>query len=193
MATRYILICLSLVSWSLAIAQSGRDSGKAWFPIQPNPAPRAVMPQADVPPSTLLFQQSIEELERRASESTQMFQALENRIPQIPNRDASVLKNQATDLVTSPRKEDGFRYFLAGRYFWRGENGYPRDVSIAIVLLRRAVQAEYPPAIYQLGKLYLTGSGVQMNEQVGVELMRRARRLGASDNEADLMKNGLLY
>jgi TPR repeat protein len=193
MATRYILICLSLVSWNLAIAQSGRDSGKAWFPIQPNPAPRAVMPQAEVPPSTLLFQQSIEELERRASESTQMFQALENRIPLIPNRDASALKNQATDLGTSPRKEDGFRYFLAGRYFWRGENGYPRDISIAIVLLRRAVQAEYPPAIYQLGKLYLTGSGVPMNEQVGVELMRRARRLGASDNELDLMKNGLLY
>jgi TPR repeat protein len=193
MAKLYILIGLTLVSWNLAIAQSGRDSGKAWFPIQPNPAPRAVTPQTEVTPSTLYFQQSIEELERRASESTQMFQALENRIPLIPNRDTSVLKNQAPDLGTSPRREDGFRYFLAGRYLWRGENGYPKDVSIAIVLLRRAVQAEYPPAIYQLGKLYLTGSGVPMNEQVGVELMRRARRLGASDNEAELTRNGLLY
>jgi TPR repeat protein len=193
MAQLYILIGLTLVSWNLAIAQSGRESGKAWFPIQPNQAPRSVMPQVEAPPSTLQFQQSVEELERKASESNQMFQALENRIPLIPNRDTSVLKNKVIDLGTLPRKEDGFRYFLAGRYFWRGENGYPKDISIAIILLRRSVQAEYPPAIYQLGKLYLTGSGLPMNEYVGVELMRRARRLGASDNEAELTKNGLLY
>lgn len=193
MSSRYILIGFTLITWNLAIAQSGKDSGKAWFPIQPNQTPRTVSPPTEVPASTLRFQQGIEELERKAYESAQTYQALENRIPLIPNREASVLKNQSTDLGTSPRKEDGFRYFLAGRYFWRGENGYPKDIAIAIVLLRRAVQAEYPPAIYQLGKLYLTGSGVPMSEYVGVELMRQARRLGASDNETELSKNGLLY
>lgn len=193
MARHCILIALTLVSCNLAIAQSSKDSGKAWFPIQPNQTPRTVSPQTEAPASALRFQQNIEELERKAYESAHIYQSIENRIPLIPNREASVLRNQSIDLGTSPRKEDGFRYFMAGRYFWRGENGYPKDVPIAVALLRRAVQAEYPPAIYQLGKLYLTGSGVPMNEQVGVELMRQARRLGASDNDVELTKNGLIY
>lgn len=191
MATRHLLVCLTIFIWQSAIAQS--SSGKAWFPIQPIPTPRAATPQTEVPASMLQFQQSIDELERKALDSAQLFQSIDNRIKVIPNRDPLSLQNLPTDSGTLPRKEDGFRYFLAGRYFWRGENGYPRDISIALVLLRRAVQAEYPPAIYQLGKLYLTGSGVPMNEQVGVELMRRARRLGASDNESELVRNGLIY
>lgn len=191
MATRHLLVCLALLTWQLAIAQSG--SGKAWFPIQPIPSPRSATPQSEVPASTLQFQQSVDELERKALDSAQLFQSIENRVKPIPNRDALSLQNLPTDSGSLPRKEDGFRYFLAGRYFWRGENGYPRDISIALVLLRRAVQAEYPPALYQLGKLYLTGSGVTMNEQVGVELMRRARRMGASDNDVEMTKNGQLY
>jgi TPR repeat protein len=93
----------------------------------------------------------------------------------------------------SPRMEEAIKYFQRGRDFWRGENGHPRDLTIAIELLKKSALADYPPALYQLGKFYLTGQAVPINETAGLAHLRKAWQLGLSDNESDLKKHGYLF
>ena len=134
-------------------------SGKAWFPIPPlTPAPVAPAP------------------------ATPAFGfPYHDPVPSNNNMYPPALGMSNTTGVLA----ESARNYQLGRNFWRGENGHPRDQGIAIGLLRKSAQANYPPALYQLGKFYLIGHGMAVNEKAGVELLRKAWQLGFSNSEAD--------
>ncbi len=69
-----------------------------------------------------------------------------------------------------------------------GDSGYPRDPAMAVEMLKRAAQANYPPAIYQLGKLYLSGQVLQKDESAGRALLHRAALLGYKGMDSRLWR-----
>jgi TPR repeat protein len=94
---------------------------------------------------------------------------------------------------TIVRPEDGAKYLQLAKNLWRGENNYPKDHEMSVEMLKKSAIAEYSPALYQLGKLYLSGQGVLRDEAVGRTLLMKAKQLGLSQNESELRKSELLF
>lgn len=50
--------------------------------------------------------------------------------------------------------------------------------KVAVFLYRRIIRFSYPPALYNLGQLYVTGDGVVINVDVGKMYIEKAANLG---------------
>ncbi len=91
------------------------------------------------------------------------------------------------------KAKEAAKYFEIAKNFWRGENGHPVDRGLAIDMLKKSAMAEYGPALYQLGKLYATGTNMAKDDVAGTMLMKRARQLGLVGSDAELKAAGYLF
>lgn len=107
--------------------------------------------------------------------------------PNDVDRQESAVQKPSSAVVTTSRPFDPIESFRAAKGYWHGEDGYPHDETKAFELFKMSASADYPPALYYLSKIYIKGSfTVPVNEPAGIELLRRAARLGLRDAEIQL-------
>lgn len=99
---------------------------------------------------------------------------------QQTRQNAAVPSNN-DDLLRAAKAGDArAQYHLARRYA-TGENGMPRDMKQATFWVRKAANADFPPAQYQLAKMFLTGDGMPRDPQTGARWMERAATFGVAE------------
>ena len=81
----------------------------------------------------------------------------------------------------------GRGYFILAQYYEIGPKGVTVDLARAVDYYQRAIEGDFPCALTCLGRLYLSGEGVEKDEARGLALLERAV---AADNSEGLMMLG---
>ncbi|MEY4592394.1 MAG: hypothetical protein RIR18_1289 [Pseudomonadota bacterium] len=182
-----VLAVLGLLS-GVAHAQAN----KAWIPLQPfgqAKEPAAVSPYLGK--GGVLQNGNLESTDGRPRNEDAFQQQLRNLI--LRKNATSPSKTSGIAPTELPNLSASVHYFTQGQRYWNGEFGYPKNEKLAVDMLRLAMDANYPPALYQLGRLYMTGSGVLQDEALGTELQNRARLLGLAEYDAVQINTDAVY
>lgn len=102
-----------------------------------------------------------------------------------------VLRTTNTSFDGNARNE-GRLLFQKAKSYWHGDHSHPRDRLKAVDLFKLAARADYPPALYYLSQIYLTGEELPANEAAAIALLRRASDLGLLEAETRLKERGVI-
>ena len=93
-------------------------------------------------------------------------------------------------LLTAARRGDGFAQHQLGAIYATGDFGVGIDLRKAANFYKLAANAGNLDGLYDLGIMYMHGEGVKKNKQKGLDLLKRAARMGLSEAQTLL---GIIY
>ena len=108
--------------------------------------------------------------------------------PATADEGRNLALNGAVRPDASPTDENAPLLFQMAKSYWYGEDGYPQDRARAIELMKKSARADYPPALYYLSRIYITGESTPVDEKAGIALLKRAAQLGLSDAQRQLLE-----
>jgi len=73
-----------------------------------------------------------------------------------------------------------------GNYHFKGEHGYPQDITMALELWHRAAELGHSRAYYNIGITYNTGDGVELDEKKAMYYLELAAMRGEVDARYNL-------